>query len=174
MTIVETERLAIRRFRADDTDALHRYRNDADIARWQGWSIPVPYDDARQMAEEMAIVELFTPGRWTQLALERRNRSGLIGDLGIRIEADEPAAELGFTIAREHWGNRYGAEALTAITTYLFDTRGLVRVVAFTDQQNTHAQRALEAAGLRAVAVDGDDFVYTRLAGESPGAGTGL
>ena len=172
MTVLLTSnRLVVRRFTFDDVDALHAYRNDADVARYQSWELPYDRIDAEMLAIEMGTAPLFRLGDWTQLAIALSDEPDeLIGDVGVRIEDLEPTAELGFTVARQHWGNGYGTEALDTVIEHLFAELALVRVVAFTDRDNAGAQRALERAGLRYVTMDGNDMVYYRRRPGHPGS----
>lgn len=163
--ILRTKRLIVRRFTLDDIDAFHAYRDDPQVARRQGWDVPYTRDQAEAQVQEFAAVPVFEPGRWTQLGLQRIDTGGLIGDIGVRLEPVEPTAELGFTIARPHWGNGYGREALRAVVDLLLDDIELDRVVAFTHHDNIASIASLHAAGLVPVAVDGDDLVYYRARG---------
>jgi RimJ/RimL family protein N-acetyltransferase len=45
--LITTERLALRRFRAADAEALAAYRSDPDVARYQSWTPPVTIERAR-------------------------------------------------------------------------------------------------------------------------------
>jgi RimJ/RimL family protein N-acetyltransferase len=163
--VVTTPRLVVRRFVVADATAFHAYRNDEEVARHQGWSLPYARDDADALAIVMSRQPLFEPGEWTQLAVAARDAPDvLVGDIGVRREPVEPTAELGVTFARDHWGRGYAGEALTAVVEHLLGPIGLARVVAFTDQRNERAQRALESAGLRYITQDGDEFVYYRRA----------
>ena len=167
--VVTTARLVVRRFTADDAASLHEYRNDLEVARYQGWSLPYSRADAAALVRTMHEQELFALGVWTQLALATRQEpTALIGDIGVRIEPVEPTAEVGFTVARAHWGNGYAAEALTAVVEHLIEQLGLARVVAFTDRRNEQAQRVLERAGLRYITEDDNEFLYYRRAQEVP------
>ncbi len=166
--ILRTDRLVVRRFTFDDTEAFHGYRNDADVARWQGWETPYDRAVAEQLVADFATGPAFVAGMWTQLAIERIVAPGIIGDLGIRLEAEEPTAELGFTIARAHWGNGYGREAMRAIADFLLDDVELDRVVAITHRDNIASIKSLHHAKMIPVAVDGDEVVYYRPRGEDP------
>ncbi len=163
--ILRTERLVVRRFTDDDVDAFHAYRDDPRVAQFQGWSVPFPRERAEHLVHEFAHDDMWRNGAWTQVALARHDDpDGLIGDLGIRLEPEEPTAELGMTIAPAHQGNGYAAEALRAMSEFLFERLGMARVVAFTHKDHIAGQLTLEAAGLRYVTLDGDDFVYYRRA----------
>lgn len=160
--ILRTARLIVRRFALDDLDAFHAYRDDPEVARWQGWEIPFARAEAERLVTEFASAPVFEAGAWTQLAIQRIDSAGLVGDIGVRLEPVEPTAELGFTVARPYWGNGYGREALRAVAELLLDGIELDRVVAFTHHANIASIASLHAAGLVPVAVDGDDLVYYR------------
>lgn len=160
---LQTERLVIRRFTARDVDAFHAYRNDPEIARWQGWSLPFARPAAEAFVAEMAGIELFRPGVWTQVAVARRDEpAALIGDFGVRIQAEEPTAEIGVTFAVAAHGHGYATEALDALVEHLLGARGMARAVAVTLGVNAPTQRLLDRAGFRAVARDGDELIFSR------------
>ena len=158
-----TKRLVIRRFVAADLDAFHGYRNDPDVARYQGWTVPYPRERARALVDEMAAAELFARGAWTQLAVERQDLGGLIGDVGVRVEPDEPTVELGvtFSVAAQRVG--YATEALGAIVEHLLGVHKFERVIAVAHEDNGRVHRLLERVGLATVARDGDELIFSRM-----------
>lgn len=157
-----TERLVIRRFGPADVDAFHAYRSDPEVARWQGWSLPFTRTDAESFVAAMTACELFAPGEWTQVAVAPvAAPHRLLGDFGVRVEAEEPTAEIGMTFARSSQGQGYATEALRTLVEHLLG-RGFVRVVAVTLVENQPAQRLLERAGFAAVARDGDELIFSR------------
>jgi RimJ/RimL family protein N-acetyltransferase len=166
IVIVRTDRLIVRRFLERDLEPFFAYRNDPEVARYQGWEPPVTHDEVTALVAEFVSAPVFEPGQWTQLAIERVVTPGLIGDIGVRLEQVELTAELGFTIARDHWGNGYGREALDAVAELLLDDIELDRVVAVTHRDNLASIKSLHHAKLVPVAVDGDEIVYYRRRGE--------
>jgi RimJ/RimL family protein N-acetyltransferase len=142
-----TSRLVLRRFQESDLEAFLAYRNDPEVARYQSWT-----SCSREEAEAILAghQEPGTPGEWTQIALERREAPGLIGDCALKVSADDPRqAEIGFTLARAWQGHGYGAEAVAALLGHLFGTLGLHRVIAVTDVENTASAALLERVGMR-------------------------
>lgn len=160
--LLSTERLLVRGFTLEDLDAFHAYRNDPAVARWQGWSVPYSLDDARALVAEMAYADLFRRGAWTQLAVERLEAFGLIGDIGVRMEADEPTAELGVTLAPSAQGLGLATEALEVVIDHLFREFELARVIAIAHQDHERVHRLLDRLGLDPVARDGADIVFSR------------
>ena len=81
--------------------------------------------------------------------MELKRTQELVGDLGFRVEADGGQAEVGYTLAREHWGKGYAAEAVSRLLDHAFRDAGLHRVYAVTDQENLPSIAVLERIGLR-------------------------
>ena len=75
----------------------------------------------------------------------------LAGTAGIFRWADgpEPAAEIGYDLAPEWWGQGLMTEALGAIVAYAFATLGLARLEALVLDGNARSCRTLERVGFR-------------------------
>jgi RimJ/RimL family protein N-acetyltransferase len=157
-----TDRLVLRRFAAADVEAFHRYRNDAEVARWQGWSVPFARRDSDRFVTEMRRIELFRPGGWTQVAVARRDEPELlIGDFGVRMESEEPTAEIGVTFARAAQGRGYATEGLGVLVDHLLVDRACARVVAVTLAENRPARHLLVRVGFEVVGRDGDELIFS-------------
>lgn len=159
----ETARLIVRAFEARDVDALHAYRNDPETARFQSWEAPYARDKAVAAVEEMLGAPALRLGDWTQLAIERRDAPGLIGDIGVRLDADGRGAEIGYTFAPEARGRGYATEAVAAVVDHLLGPAiGVERVEAWTDVDNVRSRRLLERVGFGHVGDDGGEAHYAR------------
>jgi len=66
---LETPRLILRRFGDGDLEPFLRYRNDPDVARYQGWDIPYSRESAEFFIAEMKREAYARPGVWFQLAI---------------------------------------------------------------------------------------------------------
>ena len=78
----------------------------------------------------------------------------------VRFEPHEPTAVVECTV-HDRAGPELGA-GLDALVEHLFGRHDCVRVVTFVHAADEAVQGMWEAAGLRAVAVDGDELVYHR------------
>jgi RimJ/RimL family protein N-acetyltransferase len=144
-----TGRLVLRGFEESDLETFLAYRNDPEVARHQSWTSWSREEGEAFLASQKAV-ERWTPGTWVQLALERREEPGLIGDCALRILAEDPRqAEIGFTLARDWQGRGYGTEAVAALLDHLFGSLGLHRVFAVTDVENAASAALLERVGMR-------------------------
>ena len=160
--LLETPRLRLRRFRVDDAPVLAAYRSDSDVARYQTWDAPVPLAAAVQAVREFADGDPGQPG-WFQYAVELKSSKRLIGDVGVHMHENLMQAELGFTLAAEHQGRGYAAEAVWAVLHDLFMLRGLRRVSAECDARNDASARLLERVGFQ---LEGRRPAFTWLKGE--------
>ena len=147
-TTLETERLLLRRLRESDIAPFLAYRNDPEVARYQDWEGCIEAE-ARGMILAHERGEPFRPGEWFQFAVELKETEGLVGDLGFRISEDGKQGEVGYTLAREHWGEGFATEAVSRLLDHAFGVLGLHRVCAVVDQENVPSVAVLERLGLR-------------------------
>jgi RimJ/RimL family protein N-acetyltransferase len=149
-TALTSQRLVLRRFRADDLDAFVAYRSDPVVARFQSWAAPYPVGRARQLLRELEGIHPDTPGEWFQFAAALRETDRLIGDCAALVRADDPRqAEIGFTIAPAQQGRGLATEAVRRLLDYLLVERGKHRVVATCDDRNIRSAAVLERVGMR-------------------------
>ncbi len=150
MAEIVTDRLILRRFGAADLPGFVAYRSDPDVARYQGWDASFSMADAVRFLAEQDVVELGTPGAWTQLAAVDRVDGTLHGDCAACIAADESrSAEIGVTFRPTSQRRGYATEALTALLTTLFDEHRVERVHAECHRRNGPVHALLERVGLR-------------------------
>ena len=144
----ETPRLRLRCLREADLPSFQAYRNDAELGRYQCW---LPMDDGAALAflQEMAGSTFCPPGAWCQLGIAERGNDGLVGDIGIHLQADGSAAEIGFTLARHAQGRGLALEAVRAAIELVFAHTAAARVVGITDTRNSASVRLLERASMR-------------------------
>lgn len=146
---VETARLLLRPFRADDAQAFADYRSDPQVALYQGWNAPFSLDQARDFIGNMERACPWAPGEWHQVAIELRAPGILIGDVGVHVLKDGRQGEIGFTLAAEHQDKGYALEAVSRIIDYMVRELGLHRVQANCDPRNVRSVRLLERLGMR-------------------------
>lgn len=147
MIEIETPRLLLRRFTLDDAAPMAAYRNNPEIARYQGWPSPLTAEAAVAQVRAYSNGDPDEPG-WFQYAIELRASRALVGDLGVLLGDDRLHAVIGFTLAPAHHHRGYATEAVQAMVEHLF-TRGLQKVSADCDARNTPSARVLERAGFQ-------------------------
>lgn len=159
--MIDTERLHLRPFRAEDLPTFAAYRRAPEVARYQSWDTSYSMADAEQFLASQQAVEFGQPGEWVQLAAVDRASGELCGDCAVRVVAAQPAtAELGVTMAPAHQGRGLATEALAGVIARLFDEHGMHRIYAETDDRNLGVHRLFERLGFRCEArlVEADWF----------------
>lgn len=148
-TVLETDRLRLRRFRDDDCALFMAYRNDPKVARYQSWE-GITEAEARALIQDVKEIQPWTPGEWLQIAIELKEIGLLVGDCAFKIdEDDERQAEIGYTLARAYQGRGIASEAVSCLLEYAFASLGLHRVIAITDVENAPSVALLARLGLR-------------------------
>ena len=147
--LLETDHLRIRQFQDSDLESFLGYRNDPEVARYQGRDVPYPREKALEFIAEMKAKETPVQDEWFQAAIEEVRSGIMVGDAAFYLKKDDPQAYVGCTIARSYWRNGYGLEATRRLLDYLFGELDLHRVIAITDVENTASFSVLERLGFR-------------------------
>ena len=141
---IRTARLLLRKPRGADAPLMFSaYAQDPAVTRYLTWR---PHAN---IAETRAVIDRFLAG-WERQEefcwlIFTNNNEQMIGSIAARVE--EGGFNLGFLLARSHWGCGYMPEAITAIVEWAFAQPWVARVWAFCDVENYSSARALEKAG---------------------------
>lgn len=155
---LRTPRLRLRRSEPRDAEQISAYRSDPAVHMHQGWSRTDP-DHVRGEIEQMSTRAPGAGGGWVQFTVETLGDGRLVGDVGLRIEEEDPGVVLvGYTMAPAEQGNGYATEAVGALVDYAFGTLGAEVVRAYADAGNAPSVRVGEKVGLLVVErFDGHD-----------------
>ena len=147
---LESPRLILRPFRDSDLETFLAYRNDPEVAKYQSWDVPYPRENGIQFVNFMKAANSDSQGVWYQVAIELKSTREMIGDVAFcTMVYDEQQALMGYSLARSHWHQGYAFEAISALLKYLFEERGLHRVIAECDVDNSASWKLLERLGFR-------------------------
>lgn len=145
---LSTERLLLRQFQMSDKEVVQKLCSDKEIAATT-LSIPHPFrlEDAENWLENKE--EDYREGKEIAWAICLKKSSNLVGAIGMRLEAKNESAELGFWVGKPYWGNGYVTEAGKKILQYSFDTLGLHRLEAHHMAGNEASGRVLVKLGMK-------------------------
>lgn len=147
---LETERLVIRRFQDSDLEDFFTYRNDPEVAKYQGWSVPYLREQAVDFLAQMKTISPVVVGVGYQAAIENKETGELIGDLFYLIgQGINPQVRIGYTLARSYWKKGYASEAVRCLLNFFFHEIAAHRVVADCDSENIASFHLLERLGFR-------------------------
>ncbi len=145
--MLETDRLVLRRMKAEDVDDLVLIFSDPRVMASFGGQL---FD--RSQTE-----------RWVRRNLEHQDKYGyglfsiilkadghLIGDCGLEhMEvAGTPEVELGYDLNSEYWNQGFATEAAAAVRDFAFEQLALARLVSLIRPTNVASRRVAEKIGM--------------------------
>ncbi|MEW2167199.1 GNAT family N-acetyltransferase [Streptomyces sp. NPDC007084] len=153
-TYLETERLVLRRFTADDADLLVELDGDPAVMRYLSGGSPTAPETIRERHLPNIIAGY---DRWGGdlglFAAQEEDGGAFIGWFFLRPEPDGPLdeAELGYRLRQPAWGKGYATEGSRALLGKAFAGLGLRRVWAETMVVNKGSRRVMEKLGMTLV-----------------------
>ena len=143
---LETERLWLRQFRESDLDAYAALCADPEVMRYLSGKPFSRAETWRHLAVMLGQWQLRGYGMW---ALEEKASGRLLGRSGINHGEGWPGFEIGWTLAREHWGRGFATEAARAALEHSFGTLGQRHVISLIQPANVASIRVAERLGER-------------------------
>jgi RimJ/RimL family protein N-acetyltransferase len=160
---VETERLTLRAFEESDLDAWAAIGADEETARYVG-GLRSREESWLRMATYLGHWELRGYGQW---AVVLRDSGRFVGRAGLWFPEGWPELEVGWTLARDVWGNGFATEAGRAAVEWGRSSLGLKRIASVISVGNSRSIAVAERLGMsfdRTTSLaDGDEVaVYAR------------
>lgn len=165
---LQTERLRLRGWREADLDAYLELVADPEVIRHLALERPMDRAEAwRSMALHAGHWALRGYGNW---AVERTADGSVLGRVGLWWPGgwpDWPGLEVGWALARQHWGQGYATEAARAAMEYAWTTCEATEIISVIRPENVRSRRVAERLGLtpdRAWSIGGHEVVVYRCA----------
>jgi RimJ/RimL family protein N-acetyltransferase len=158
---IRTPRLLLRPWRDEDLPAFAALNADPKVMEF----FPKPLDRAESDALAARIRDHFARRGFGLWAVEVPGIADFIGFVGLAVPGFEahftPCVEVGWRLAREHWGRGCATEAARAALEFGFLRLGLDEIVSYTVPANRRSRGVMERLGMtRAPA---DDFDHPLL-----------
>lgn len=161
LTALTTDRLILRRWRDSDLEPFAALNGDPVVME----HFPGTLDRAASDAFVDRIEAAFDAHGFGLWAAEVAGGAPFIGFIGLAIVRFEahftPAVEVGWRLAKEHWGHGYAPEGARRALDVAFDELGLDGVVSFTTTSNHNSQRVMQKIGM--THDPADDFDHPNL-----------
>ena len=158
---IDTHRLQLRAWRPEDLPAFAAMNADPRVMEF----LPKPLDRAESDARAAQIRDHFARRGFGLWAVEVRGVADFIGFVGLSVPEFEahftPCVEVGWRLAREHWGLGYATEAARAALDFGFQGFALEEIVSFTVPANWRSRRVMERIGM--TRTPADDFDHPAL-----------
>ncbi len=143
---LQTPRLALRQLSAADTADIFAIFSDPDVMRyWDHGPMTKPSDAAdyiEQIQDGLRRRELF------QWGTSEKSDGRIVGTCTLlHVSHTHQRGEIGFALARAHWGRGIAMEAVSALLAFAFGELQLHRLEADVDPRNDRSLRLLERLG---------------------------
>jgi RimJ/RimL family protein N-acetyltransferase len=146
--VIETARLILRGWRAEDLEPWAAMNADPEVMRYFPAVLSTAEAEA-VMARAQAHIDEHGYGLW---AVERKADGRFLGFTGLKtLTPDNPLApgvEAGWRLTRHAWGQGYASEAAAASLKHGFDQLDLTSIVAFTATDNLASQAVMNRIGM--------------------------
>jgi RimJ/RimL family protein N-acetyltransferase len=137
---LETERLIIRKFKAEDYEDLYEYLSDEDVVLYEPYSA---------FSKEACIEEaLNRANNEAFLAVCLKDSGKLIGNLYFQ-KGDFDTWELGYVFNKKYWGNGYATESAKKVIVNAIKEHNARRIIAMCNPKNNGSWKLLERLGMR-------------------------
>jgi len=144
---MRTERLLFAPWTEADWLALKPIATDPEVMRYISGGQPWP-DDRIQEFVRRQIDGLRLHG-YRMWQLLEASGGGMIGFCGLQPLAGTGDVEIGWWLARSHWGRGLATEAARAVLRDGFERAGLARIVAIAQPQNRASIRVMEKLSMQ-------------------------
>lgn len=138
-TIIETDRLILRKFKEKDIDILYNYRNNENCSKYQRWE-----DTSREylinFIKEEKLKTLNSDS--LQLAIAHKENDDLVGDVFIAFK--ENCITIGYTVDYKYHRQGYAYEITKELINYLSDNFEDYEIVGLVHPENEPSKSLLE------------------------------
>lgn len=142
---LETSRLLLRRFVASDAAEMFRaWAGDEEVTEYVTWQTHKSIDDTRNVLAEWESGYRATVNNW---AVVLKESGALIGSIGLN-ELNAYTAEIGYVLAKEHWGKKLMPEAATKVIEHGFERLGYFKITAKHFVENGKSGRVMQKVGM--------------------------
>ena len=146
---LETERLVLRRFVTEDTEAMFRnWASDPEVTKYLTWAAHVNMDVTRAILKDWTAA--YANQSYYQWAIVLKdNGEGPIGSIStVDPNDDLPIVHIGYCLGRAWWHRGIMSEALKAVIDFFFNKIGANRIESRHDPRNPHSGRVMQKCGM--------------------------
>jgi RimJ/RimL family protein N-acetyltransferase len=145
---IQTARLRFRRLVPTDAEVLFSIFSDFEVTRYL---LSPPMTEMAQAEQSIRRkLEYYEGSEVFQLGVELKEDSSLLGTCTLfQLALESKRAEVGYVLARQHWGKGYMMEAATALIDTAFSKLDFNRLEADIDPRNAASAKLLERLGFK-------------------------
>lgn len=144
--ILETERLLLDTWQFADWMAFRPIATDPQVMRYITGGVPWTDEQIRSFVDRQ--VKLYSERGFCRWKLLAKPTGEMIGFCGVGFWRDALDPEIGWWLARRHWGRGLATEAARTALRDAFERARLDRIISIARPENTASTRIMEKLGL--------------------------
>ncbi|MBR2571246.1 MAG: GNAT family N-acetyltransferase [Clostridia bacterium] len=146
---LETERLVLRRFTAEDAQAMYRnWASDGEVTRFLTWPAHAGPEVSKAVLEEW--VRAYESESFYQWAIvPKEPETGPVGSISaVSVNDSISMVHVSYCIGRRWWHRGITSEALKAVIDFFFDRVGANRIESRHDPRNPRSGLVMRRCGM--------------------------
>lgn len=159
-TILETERLVLRRWKKSDLDDFFEYASVEGVGEMAGW----PHHESKDVT--LKTLNDFINEDVVAIIYKKNNK--VVGSIGLKKSwaSSEKKYEylickdIGYVLSKDYWGNGLMPEAVNAIVSYCFDELEIDVLTCNHFSFNSQSKKVIDKCGFKYVK---SDILYSSL-----------
>ena len=146
---IETKRLILRKFTAEDAEAMFRnWTSNDNVTKFLRW--PTHSDISMTHWYIGFLLENYEKPDFYDWAIELKSLGEPIGSISaVDLKENIGAVEIGYCIGEKFWRQGYTSEALAAVMKFFFEEVGANRVYSEHDVNNPNSGKVMQKCGLK-------------------------
>ena len=159
----ETPRILLRPFRLTDVEAFYHLNNDPDVNKYlPGEERNISRAEVEQLIKKNTFMDYEKYG-FGRMVMVLKSNNQAIGFTGLKYLPELDEVDIGYRIAKQHWGQGLVVEASIPIISYGFNQLDLKRIIALALPENKASIRVMEKLKftyVKHMELDGEEIVY--------------
>jgi [ribosomal protein S5]-alanine N-acetyltransferase len=140
-----TDRLLLHRPKLGDAPSIFQnYAQDSEVTRYVLWRPHKGIEETESFLKY--LIEKWNSATEFAWTIRFKNQSDVIGMISFRPNGHK--VEIGYVLAKKHWGTGIMTETLQTIVSWLLTQKEIYRVWAVCDIDNIGSSRVMEKAGM--------------------------
>lgn len=140
---IYTKRLYLRKMKMADSLILFKIWSDPDVTKFMNIVNFTHEEQAKEMIE--LFDQLAENHRAIRFSIIEKESNEIIGSCGFNsFDVEGATAEIGYDLAKAHWGNGYAPECISALIDYAFTTLSISKIEAKIEPGNRNSIKVVE------------------------------
>ncbi|WP_232540472.1 GNAT family N-acetyltransferase [Lysinibacillus fusiformis] len=140
---MDTERLLLRKVASADAKSLWAIWSDPAVTKFMNIST---FTNEEQVLEMIKLLnQLANEHTAIRYSIIEKTDNNIVGSCGFNnVDFDNATAEIGYDLAKTHWGKGYATEAIIALIDVAFTHLEMTTIVAKVDAANINSIKVLQ------------------------------